>query len=214
MENSNLDIYFAPELDRSQYTDTAPAIDDAYPRYVHYQGQHEPQDVRLILTQEGTVYVDYDPIIGSGTTSDLHHDIDLAWSGIPSETTGAEINEFLRDVTPLMERVHAGHSVEWDGSNQVGRLDDDATKASDEIDRAIADNFEWHEPKFEMYDPADFFEDGLSDLKADTTDDEINAIAKRETLEAWTSAVLFSDDAAEALTEIRDRLKEQAEEEA
>lgn len=49
------------------------------------------------------------------------------------------IANLVEAIKPLLERVAAGHTVEWDGSNMVGRLSDDALEASEEIDQAIAD---------------------------------------------------------------------------
>lgn len=42
----------------------------------------------------------------------------------------------VTELLPVFERLHAGHEVDWDGSNHVGKLSDDASQASDEIDSA------------------------------------------------------------------------------
>jgi hypothetical protein len=42
---------------------------------------------------------------------------------------------------PLLERIHAGHSVDWDGSNNRGSLTDDAQAASDALESLLDDTF-------------------------------------------------------------------------
>jgi hypothetical protein len=43
----------------------------------------------------------------------------------------------------LIDRIIAGHSVDWDGSNMVGRLDDDAKEASEALEDALHGPARW-----------------------------------------------------------------------
>ena len=43
----------------------------------------------------------------------------------------------IRREDGLRVRRHDGHTIDWDGNNMVGRLDDDAQEASEEFERLI-----------------------------------------------------------------------------
>ncbi|MEW6647203.1 MAG: hypothetical protein AB1450_08400 [Pseudomonadota bacterium] len=105
------------------------------PLYHRYQSQSEAQDAYVEMTENGTVSADWDGEI-SGTPADVWHNRTLRWS-VPSTVRGDELADLLEraDVIALLERVYLGHTVEWDGNNHVGHLDDDADEASGELAR-------------------------------------------------------------------------------
>lgn len=102
------------------------------PCYKQHPRQSHPQPACIALTEDGVVksVVDYD--IGGGYPSDVWHGRTL-WFQFPADMTASKIRELVRRLLPSLERVHAGHEVEWDGHNHVGRLTDDAAAASNEI---------------------------------------------------------------------------------
>lgn len=66
--------------------------------------------------------------------------LDETWGVVPA-ITGRALASLLQrdDVRALLQRVHDGHSVEWDGSNHIGRLDGGAQDASYDLDRIFGD---------------------------------------------------------------------------
>lgn len=72
----------------------------------------------------------------SGTTFNRWHGRELAW-GLnicgPAIADDGWLESMCEKIMPFLQRVHDGHSVDWDGSNNVGRLTDDAKAAQDDI---------------------------------------------------------------------------------
>ena len=64
------------------------------------------------------------------------------------------IEQLAEKLAPLLDRVRAGHSVEWNGSNNVGRLTDDAQEASEEID-AILTGSSWTDTERQGWDASE-----------------------------------------------------------
>lgn len=104
------------------------------PLYRRFSGHYQPQPAHVCLDENGNVRADYCGIIGTGQPMDVWLGRTRRWSVNP-EVNGDQIADLLESdkVRALLERVHAGHSVEWDGSNYVGRLTDDAREASDAL---------------------------------------------------------------------------------
>jgi hypothetical protein len=118
-------------------------IDDlltqAAPLYDRYPGQTTPQPGYLDLDEDGNVTYGTVAEIGNAVPMHVWHGRIIRWT-MPSDIRGKTLHRLLTGKLPgLLERVHAGHSVEWDGSNHVGRLDDDASAARDEIERILDD---------------------------------------------------------------------------
>jgi hypothetical protein len=96
-----------------------------------YPQQSAPQPAYLTLSAEGVTLTDWDAVSDGAPSNAVWHRRTLRWRlGDPSLTT-AEINDLLDAAAPLVARVHAGHTVVWDGKNHVGQLTDDASAASD-----------------------------------------------------------------------------------
>lgn len=110
------------------------------PLYRRLHGQYQPQPAYVYLDEDGNVHADYCGIIGAGQPMDVWHGRTRRWSVNP-EVNGDQLAELLESdkVRALLERVHAGLSIEWNGSNYVGRLTDDARDASDELERIFED---------------------------------------------------------------------------
>jgi hypothetical protein len=112
------------------------------PLYNRYPRQTNAQPAYIALDEHGNVCAATDPEIGNGVPFDVWHRRALRWY-IPASVRGDVLADFLEsaEVVTLLERVHIGHSVEWDGNNHVGSLDDDAQSASDEFITLIEESF-------------------------------------------------------------------------
>lgn len=150
---------------------------------------------RLSLDEGGTVQIYSRDYYGSdGTPMDIWHRRTLEWGfrrrGDQSVTDAAELAADLAEggvLRALLERVHAGHSVDWNGSNMVGGLTDDATEASDEIERLL-DKYATDDTAPTVWDAYEWLtargstkaETVLRDLgiTADATEEEISVAAK------------------------------------
>ena len=110
------------------------------PLYKLYPGQNQPQRAFVSLDEEGTVRAGINYEIGGAVPMDVWHGRTLRWSVSPY-ANGDSLADLLESdkVRALFERVRNGHSVEWNGSNMVGRLDEDAKEASEELEQIFAE---------------------------------------------------------------------------
>lgn len=111
------------------------------PLYHRYPNQTNAQDAYVEMTEDGEVSADYSGEIGNGMPMSVWHGCTLRWS-VPSDVRGNELADLLGtdEAIALLERIYAGHSVEWDGSNHTGGLDDDAQAASEALQDLLNDN--------------------------------------------------------------------------
>lgn len=81
----------------------------------------------------------------SGTSVDVWHGLTRTWE-LPVRIKGHVLEDLLTDgdFIELLQRVHNGHDSNWNGSNHVGTLDEEADEASDEIAELI-DKLDRHE---------------------------------------------------------------------
>jgi hypothetical protein len=119
---------------------------DALPAYRQYPGQLQPQPGYIEL-DGNSVTADYSGEIGNAVPADVWHNRRLRWY-INGAMAGSDINNLIDEITPLLEIVHAGHDEDWDGSNWVGVLTDEAQEASEQIERICAD----YRPSVEAWD--------------------------------------------------------------
>lgn len=115
------------------------AVSEA-PLYRRYSGQTQPQPAFVALTEFGIVHADFSGEIGTAVPMDVWHGRTLRWT-VPADVRGSALAELLQspDTRALIERVHAGHRVEWNGSNNVGRLAEDAIQAREALERLFED---------------------------------------------------------------------------
>ena len=110
----------------------------AAPLHHQYPGQCQPQSASLELDENGNVSAGWDE---DGTPMYVWNGRTIQWS-LPESLTGEAVADFVAraDVAALLARVHEGHSIEWDGSNNVGRLTEDAREAQDDLEQLIQSN--------------------------------------------------------------------------
>lgn len=120
-------------LELDNFRDSLAPLFHRYPREVN------PQGALVEITEEGAVSADWNGEIGNGVPS-------FGWHGrtirvpVSPFVSGPDLADFLERFARgrvLLERIHEGHSVEWDGSNFVGSLDEDAQAAREELETAL-----------------------------------------------------------------------------
>lgn len=119
----------------------------------------------------------------------------------------------------LIDRIIAGLSTDWDGSNMVGTLTDDAIAAEAELE-------EWLEPcvsrralsdaiiddQWAIWDEYDWLAaDARGTITAATTDAEIDAYLTTMRDLATSDNVILTGDARDDLIDLRDAKREDAE---
>lgn len=129
---------------------------------------------------------------GSGTPMDV-------WLGQARRFRTAQtptpegMDSIIDDLWPLLEQVYEGGTIEWDGSNHVGVLTEDAQRAEDEIRERIERDYDHDWWGWLVWHPAEdwLYAGGLNDLytvaemlgiTAESTDEELDAIVEREQL--------------------------------
>lgn len=169
--------------------------------YCHYQGQTQRQPVHLCLNlEEHTLEAYYDSNIGGGQTMRAFHGRDIEWT-IPPLRRSA-FAELADDVKEFCETILKHSTVEWNGSNFVGHLDEEAEAAVYSVESAIAD-LSMHLDPNDVWEPWDagIYLDPSSDeelgLTAESSDEDIERIAKELVDEA--EVVLEQDDVERVL---------------
>lgn len=133
------------------------------PLYRKYDGQVNPQPAYLELDSEGGVLVYADPTIGSGMSFDVWHGRSLCWP-IPWNLSVTGIDWMLDKYAETLQKIHDGHTVEWDGSNHVGRLTDEAKELSDDLDFELDGRAIFDESHFDqIWDAVDWFGNDFED---------------------------------------------------
>jgi len=103
------------------------------PLYCQFSGQFNPQPVYLEIDPEDeTIRMDYDQEIGAGVPVTVANRELLRYhlDGVP---TVAEANDIMEQVSPIAEKIAAGHFVKWNGRNWIGSLSDEAAEAEEEL---------------------------------------------------------------------------------
>jgi hypothetical protein len=109
------------------------------PLYHHYPREVNPQGAYVLLSEEGEVSADWNAEIGNGIPSAVWHGRDIRIPVSPF-VAGPDLADFLERFDRgrvLLERIHEGHAIAWDGSNHVGSLTEDAQAARVELEAAL-----------------------------------------------------------------------------
>lgn len=113
--------------------------DSLAPLFHHYPREINPQGAFVELSEEGEVSADWDSEIGNAVPSFLWHGRTIRVPVSPF-VSGSDLADYLERFDRgrvLLERIHEGHSVAWDGSNFVGNLNEDAQAAREELEAAL-----------------------------------------------------------------------------
>lgn len=142
--------------------------------------------------------------------------IEIHWaarapSGSLARPDPDRIKTMLETIVPLLERVHAGHYLEYqedEDSPIRGDLTEDAQDAVDEIQDVLEDTVWW----ILVVDGYDWLEScGPEDLPvtASSTDEELKALADDLNQRAYDESDVLLDDIYYALADIRERLQDE-----
>lgn len=105
----------------------------------------------------------------------------------------------------LLERIVSGHSVNWDGSNMIGSLDDDASEAFDELILGINC---LAESDWSIWQVDDYLDDAVrNSIQPMTTDEELRNQESEIEVSAHAEHVIIDGDVLDYLTEYRDRIQ-------
>jgi len=113
----------------------------------------------------------------------------------------------------LLDRIQIGLSVEWSGNNHIGRLTADAEAAEEDLEAMLNRDEGYTDTSWSVWDTEDWLV-GEHGMTAETTNERIAALAAEYEAQAVSDHVRLASDVSETLTEIRDRLREEAAEEA
>ena len=103
--------------------------------YFHwYPRECNPQPAYFELDpDDGTLIADWNAEIGNAVPFDVYYGRRLRW-GFHADTPLQTVREIMEEIAPLADRVVAGYSEDYDGNgNLVGRLNEDARDAEDEL---------------------------------------------------------------------------------
>jgi len=195
--------------------------DDPAVLFCQYTGQTGPQSCFIALDlEDGRLWADYDGEIGNGVPESVWHQRTLRWA-LPVVPTAQAANDLLDTVAADATAVLAGASIDWDGSNWRGSLDETAAAAAERIaDRVDADGFAPADTVI-VYDAGDWFaHEADADIAARlgitaaSTDTAVTAAAEAETTEAastnFTDGYVLLRGAEEYLTGLRNDLRDDA----
>lgn len=163
--------------------------------FCQYPGRGTQPCVLTIDLDTGDLSARYDPELSDGARPESVFNGRTLWVSIPC-LTGTAANAFLEEVAaPLAQQILDGAEIEWNGSNHVGVLDADARAAYEVlVDRCDPQNGSWDAvDTVSAWDAVDWFADEGAEqagarlgITADTTDEEIAALAKAEAEDALT----------------------------
>jgi len=109
--------------------------DEKCPVYHQYPGQCNPQKAYIEINEEGKITADWDAEIGNAVSAYVWHGRTLQIL-IPAAALQREIEQFIESHMADFQIINDGHSVEWDGSNHVGNLTDEARDMLDDLSTA------------------------------------------------------------------------------
>lgn len=112
--------------------------DEVAPLYLKYDREINPQGAYIEIDEDGEVTASSNAEIGNGIPN-------FVWHGrtrripCPYGVVGSSLADYLEgdEGKELLERIHVGHTVEWDGNNHVGSVTEDAQEAERELERAL-----------------------------------------------------------------------------
>ena len=115
-----------------------------FPVFCRYPGQTSPQSAYIELDlQNKTLAAYYNSEIGNAVPFSVWHGHDRRY-WVPSDASAHDLNTLMAEIAPVASRLYDGYESEWNGSNHVARLTEDAEEAELEIE-AIIERFIWEE---------------------------------------------------------------------
>jgi hypothetical protein len=192
------------------------ARDDLVRTTLH--SHHQPYDTLTLKIRDDnrvSLVIDTTYTSNDGTPEDVWHRRTLRF-GVNGNPDPDALAKLLADdgaASRLIGRVIAGHRVEWDGSNNVGRLSDDAQDAADTLGDTLAGV---PQSSLAAWDAGEWLLSSMSharvlesvELDVDASEEQIAAVAARLVQEARRDKVVLNAvDMEQTLCECIDRVR-------
>lgn len=105
-----------------------------------FPGQYDVQPAYVQMDEDGFVSAYYSGEIGYSVPSFVWHHRTLRWRVHPS-TDGHALRDLLQSdaARALLDRIHDGHTVEWDGRDFSGKLTREARDAESDLEDMLLD---------------------------------------------------------------------------
>jgi hypothetical protein len=187
-------------LSKRVQTNAEELCSDFAPLYLRHSGQINAQLAHIEIDPEKK-------IISAEINQEIGNAVPIrTWNGrayrvtVSALLSGAQAAALLEStvIQSLAERVIAGYSCEWDGSNYVGRLTEDAKSALEEMEQYLMEI----EPEISVWAPEEWFTE-LPDL-AGQSDDYLFVLADQLCAEANSTNVYIDGDVYQFLRDRRD----------
>jgi hypothetical protein len=175
----------------------------AAPLFHQYPGQNGPQGAYIELDEDGVVSADWNGEIGGAIPFHVYHGR-TRWYSIHNRWSGDGLIDFLQsdEIRGLLARIHAGHSIDWDGNNMTGRLTEDAIDAEEELTRILDED----EGDIEVWGGYDYLFSNLSFRNVWSSDEDLEEVAENWFAGAEDNNIVIPG----GLEEIQDALLEEA----
>ncbi|MCB0252146.1 MAG: hypothetical protein KDI55_00270 [Anaerolineae bacterium] len=113
-------------------------------------------------------------------------------------------------LSTLIDRIQAGLTVEWDGSNMRGHLTEDASDTESILESMIYNGrLSYADESWSIWDEIDWIaDDSRTTITAATTDEEIDAYLEEVRSDATSHNVVLTGDARDWLIQMRDECQE------
>jgi hypothetical protein len=148
---------------------------------------------------------------GNSRTFDVAHGRTLLYRALLSQGSAAiadpdKMEALAEKLAPLAARIAAGHEVDWDGNNNVGKLvTEDACEADEELARLFdeIDASDWSK-EIAVWEVGEWLVDCPEGITHKTTEDELDAMVEEIEGDAKADDVVLTGDILERLKEFRD----------
>jgi hypothetical protein len=193
---------------------------DLAPLYAHYKGQINPQPAYLwIDLEKKTVEADYSGEVGQGGVPER------VWHGLVRRVDitpyikGSALADLLesKELAGYVQRMIDGFESVWDNSNWVAKLTPDAERAERELELHLIHAIDLTSDTTTVYTAYEWFENAMvtdedkatitipdvGTITADSTDAELEAMAKKIRKDAEDEGIYIEPRITDTLEELR-----------
>lgn len=194
---------------------TLPTYTDRLALVREIAGNSRPDEWRLqlVINPEERTAAAWAFLRDGGTSMSIHHGLQRTVR-LPNNTDAVALTGYLASHVEVLERIASGHSSEWDGSNHVGRLTDDARQALEYLEAdldsyggtesAVSGDVGWRDAQDDLCGDD-------AGITSATTDDQLSAIASDLDYAAASDCGVILINTVDALVCIRDRQRDAGE---
>ena len=181
-------------------------VAEKFDLHCHYDRQTQQQECYIALNcREKILTASYNGEIGNAIPFSVFHG-HIRRYGIPCVIADAA-NELMDEILPLAQRIVDGYESRWDGNNMVAALSHDAKLAEANMEKIIDDYEADEHTGICEWDASEWFADPPENITANTTDEELEVIAKRNKAEAADMNIVLRG-LDEYLVEFRNGMRE------